>query len=164
MARSMMATYAASTRCNMMCSSAMARARSYCSGVAPSPQNHPARHSISAEVAGSRGAIAVSPWRNAFVRARFLPCAVLGPVLLVALLRPAAIFFAEVILDLRKASSEGRCRPRNSASLRRRRRRGVEFILGGLQHAGRTYAVERAPTGVLVGGGHLAAGAVEVPA
>src|SRR6266849_901987 len=91
----------------------------------------------------------------------FLPCAVLGPVLLVALLRLAAIFFVEVILDLRKASSEGRRRPRNSASLRRRRRRGVEFILGGLQHAGRTYAVERLPTGVLVGGGHLASGAVE---
>src|SRR5260370_36862451 len=109
MARSMMATYAVCTRCSMMCASAMARACSYCSGVAPSPQNHLARRSISAEVAESRGAIAASPWRNAFVRARFLPCAVLGPVLLVALLRLAAIFFVVVIVDLRKACSDGRC-------------------------------------------------------
>src|SRR5258708_13985122 len=94
----------------MMCSSAMARACSYCSGVAPSPQNHLARRSISAEVAGWRGGIGGSAWRNAFVWAWFLPCAVLGPVLLVALLRLAAIFFVEVILDLRKASSERRCR------------------------------------------------------
>src|SRR5260370_21387208 len=110
MARSMIATYAVCTRLSLMCSSAMARACLYCSGVAASPQNHLARRSISAEVAGSRGAIAASPWRNAFVRARFLPCAVLGPVLLVALLRLAAIFFVEVMLALRKASSEGRFR------------------------------------------------------
>ncbi len=128
----MIATYAASTRHSMICSSAMARACAYCDRLAPSPQIHLARRSISSEVAGSRCVMVARPWRSAFMRARRLPCAVLGPVL-----RLAAIFL-EVMSDLRKVTQRVSVVSRKSACLGCRHRRGASIlgrngILGGLQ-------------------------------
>jgi len=42
--------------------------------------------------------MAASPWRRAFALARFLPRAVLGPVLFAELRRLALIFFLEILI------------------------------------------------------------------
>src|SRR5258708_2968893 len=120
----MIATYAASTCRSMICSLAMACVCAYCDGLAPSPQIHLARRSTSADVAGSGCVRVASPWRSAFVRTRRLPCVVVGPVLLVALFRLAAIFFGEVISSLRELSPRVGVVSSKSASFRRCHRGG----------------------------------------
>src|SRR6266446_9389242 len=77
--------------------SALTRASSCFSRLAPSPEINFAMRSISARVAGSWRREIASPWRNAFWLARVLLAADLGPVLLAALRRLAARFVSEVM-------------------------------------------------------------------
>jgi hypothetical protein len=96
LARSMAATRAARTFCIMTAHSAMVRAKSYCKGVAPSPQIIFAS-SICTNSDVLRKVALANPWRSEFRLARDLPPGVLGPVLFFALARLVAALFAEVM-------------------------------------------------------------------
>src|SRR6266516_6543734 len=98
----MIATRVMRARRSTISLSALTRAGSYFSRLAPSPQINFAMRSISAWAAASWRREIASPWRNAFWLARFLPAADLGPVLVAALRRLAARFVSEVMTVLRK--------------------------------------------------------------
>src|SRR5271169_2181615 len=60
---------------------------------------------MSAATADARQTGTESPWRRALRLARALPCAVTGPVLLLAFLRLAAICFCDVTVAARSVRS-----------------------------------------------------------